>query len=223
MPTLTLDHLEDIALDSEADYAKNLHALQYLPHGLAVLAGEVRGQEIDAARAGMAFAFGGSDPAIPFLACCFSWFSVSLVNYLRLVALVDLWRSRSWTSQDIANPANHKIVSVHCAAYAKRVAPDIVAWRHKIAAHFAATQPKAGDSLATLEATVMNPIVFERPYYWVSALQWCTESGVSSLPRWALTQVFENLAPRLWPHWSLAPVPEQGALRDDQQSGDSGA
>ncbi len=56
MPTLTLDHVDNIVIDLDAFPIKNLHALGYLPDGLHTLARNVREAEIQDGKSGWDFA-----------------------------------------------------------------------------------------------------------------------------------------------------------------------
>lgn len=141
--------------------------------------------------------------------CAFNWFSVTLVNYLRLVALVDLMAKNSWRSVALADPGNRSLIKKHCTDYVRGVVPEIYKWRNKVSAHFAATDPFSDDTLGTLEQSIMNPISYKYPYYFVGLLQWNTGGSASELPTWALTETYQGLAQRFWPDMTLR-EPENG-------------
>jgi hypothetical protein len=149
------------------------------------------------------------DDTIPLIIpCAFNWFSVTLVNYLRLVALVDLMNQKHWKSQDIVDEANRETIKPFCTDYVRTAVPDIYRWRNKVAAHFAATDPFRNDSLGTIEQSIMDPVSYISPYFRVGSLKWNTEDTASDLPDWALTETFEQLQPRFWNKRFIKPIPQ---------------
>ncbi len=212
-PQFVLDHVEIIVLDRTNPPFKNYHAFGHNYVGLKTLADAVRDAELKViaddphAKHVVLSAFSSSVP--PIVPCAFSWFSVTLVNYLRLVALVELMTKNGWVSTALADPANRSLIKKHCTDYVKRVVPEIYKWRNKVAAHFAATDPFNDDTLGTLEQSIMDPISYKYPHYYAGILQWHTKGTSSELPTWALTETYQRLAPRLWPEMSLR-EPENG-------------
>lgn len=213
MSKIILDTARNIHFDAKNPRIANLHALGYLPVGIHSLATQVRDFELNLANC-IEFPFrpkmlmGPAGENFDMLACCFSWFSVSLTNYLKLVALVELAELKQWGRHDINDPKNHKNIKAHCTDYTKELCPEIFSWRNKIAAHFAITDPFRDDNLGTLEFSAMNTITYLDPYYYAGASQWRTFGGQSDMPQWSLTESFELLAPRLWPGALLAPIPD---------------
>lgn len=208
MSKLVLDSIERIEMDTESPPLNNYHALGYLPVGLHSLALTVRNEELDVRKEP------GGAPALMIagfpndaqIACCFNWFSTSIVNYLRLVGLIDIMNQRGWNSQDLQDDKNRKKITNHCVSYVKRVVPEIYKWRNKIAAHFAITDPSSKDNLGTLEYSIMNPIMYLKPYFVAGGFAWSIRGQKSQLEKWALTQTFENLTERLWPDRQLPGV-----------------
>jgi len=210
---IILDHTKPITLDPTTPPFNNYQAFEQNRHGLYVLASTVRAKEI-------ALALDPSSPTAMFLEdgsmiplivpCAFNWFSVTLVNYLRLVALVDLMNGERWKSQDIADPANRKKINPYCTEYVRSAVPDIYRWRNKVAAHFAATYPFDKDSLGTIEQSIMDPVSYMSPYFRVGLLKWHTRGADSDLPDWALTETYERLQPRFWSSLPIKPIPQRG-------------
>jgi hypothetical protein len=203
-----LDHVDGIAIDpSNAPFA-NYQAFASSYEGLKTLAFTVRELERR---------YIANDPhaehvvlhtlmRVPSIVpCAFNWFSVTLVNYLRLIALVQLMNSKGWKSASLADPGNRPEIKSYCTAYVKTVAPEVYAWRNKVAAHFAATDPFHDDNLGTLEHSIMSMVEFQYPYYHVGLGKWTSGNETSQLPHWALTKVYEDLRPRLWPEIQLPP------------------
>ena len=203
-----LDHIAGIAIDPANAPFANYQAFGSSCEGLKTLAFTVRELERQ---------YIASDPhaehvvlhmflrVAGIVPCAFNWFAVTLVNYLRLVALVQLMNTKGWKSPSLAYPANRAEIKSHCTAYVKAVTPEVYAWRNKVAAHFAATDPFHDDNLGTLEQSVMSMVEFQFPYYHVGLGKWTSGTETSQLPTWALTKVYEDLRPRLWPDVQLPP------------------
>jgi hypothetical protein len=127
-------------------------------------------------------------------------------NYLRLIALADLMATKQWKSAALSDPSNRQTIKAHCIEFVKTAVPEIYGWRNKVAAHFAATDPFQDDNLGTLEQSIMNPVTYRYPHYYVGLMQWTTQGQTSELPTWALTKVYEELGPRFWPDLKLKPI-----------------
>lgn len=207
---IVLDHVNDIILDPSDPPFNNYQAFAANYEGLRALADTVRQLEIqyvaiDPHAAHVVLHLNAQVPAI--VPCAFNWFSVTLVNYLRLVALVQLMNANSWKSCALADPSNRSTIKAHCTNFVKTAVPEVHLWRNKVAAHFAATDPFHDDNLGTLEQSIMNPVTYQFPYYHVGVLHWHTSGVTSQLPSWALTKVYEDLGTRFWPELKLNPVP----------------
>ena len=206
---IILDHVEGISIDPvDAPFA-NYQAFGSSYEGLKTLAGTVRELERR---------YVASDPhaehvvlhissRVPHIVpCAFNWFSVTLVNYLRLIALVQLMGARGWKSPALTDPSNRSNIKSHCANYVRTAIPEVYGWRNKVAAHFAATDPFHDDNLGTLEQSIMSLVEFKYPHYHVGLGKWSAAGETSQLPTWALTKVYEDLGPRFWPEVQLPPV-----------------
>ncbi len=204
MNKIRLDHIDDIFLDILNPPISNLHALNFMPQGLFSLAATVKmeeGKRIKRDGSVKKFEMFGHIPWI--IPCTFHWFSTSLVNYIRLIGLVDLLNKKNWKSEDISNQDNKQTIKGYCTDYVKKIIPDIYTWRNKVSAHFAATDPFSNDNLGTLEASVMNSIVYHTPYFKAGALTWHTKGETSQLPSWSITETYEHLTDRYWPDSKL--------------------
>lgn len=205
---VTLDHIRGIVLDPANAPFSNYQAFGFYYEGLKTLAHTVRELERryiasdPHAEHVVLHAFMQLPPIVP---CAVDWFSVTLVNYLRLVALVQLMNTKGWKSPALADPANRSEIRAHCTDYVKLAVPDVYAWRNKVAAHFAATDPFKDDNLGTLEHSVMSMVEFQYPYYSVGFGKWSAGTETSQLPHWALTKVYEDLRSRYWPEVQLPP------------------
>ena len=209
---IILDHVHGIALDPADPPFSNYQAFHSNYVGLKILADSVRELErqyvaTDPYAEHVVLHMSGSVP--PLIPCAFNWFATTLVNYLRLVALVDLMTTQQWKSVALSDPANRLTIKAHCTTFVKSAIPEIYRWRNKVAAHFAATDPFHDDNLGTLEQSIMNPVTYRYPHYYVGLMQWNTQGQTSDLPTWALTKVYEDLRPRFWPDLHLRPVKDE--------------
>jgi hypothetical protein len=207
---IVLDHLNGITLDPSDPPFNNYQAFAANYEGLKILAGAVRELEIqyvtnDPHAAHVVLHMSSQVPAL--VPCAFNWFSVTLVNYLRLVGLVQLMSTNNWKSSALADPSNRAGIKAHCTNFVKTAVPEVHLWRNKVAAHFAATDPFHDDNLGTLEQSIMNPVTYRFPHYHVGVMQWNTAGETSQLPSWALTKVYEDLSARFWPEIKLNAVP----------------
>lgn len=209
IPPITLDHVQGIFLDPCDPPFNNYQAFHSSYVGLKILAETVREMErqyiaSDPHAEHVVLHIASSVP--PVVPCAFNWFATTLVNYLRLVALVQLMAARGWKSSALADAANRSTIKGHCSDFVRSAAPEVYRWRNKVAAHFAATDPFHDDNLGTLEQSIMNPVTFHYPHYYVGVMQWSTKGQTSNLPDWALTKTYEELSHRFWPGETLRPV-----------------
>jgi hypothetical protein len=199
---VTLDHIDGITIDPADAPFGNYQAVRSSYEGLKTLALTVRELErqyIASDPHAEQVAFHTFMPVPDIVPCAFNWFAVTLVSYMRLVALVQLMQTKGWKSEDLAVAAHRAEIKDHCSAYAEKHACEVYKWRNKVAAHFAATDPRWDDNLSTLEQSVMSRVEFQYPYYWVGLCKWSASGGESSsLHGWALTKVYEDLGPRFW-------------------------
>ena len=80
---------------------------------------------------------------------------------------------------------------------------EVLLWRNKIAAHFAITDPRKDDNIATLEASLFYPAIFDNERYRTGAMIFSRGqeniSVESNIPYWSPTEVFELVAKRFMP------------------------
>ena len=207
---IVLDHLNGITLDPTDPPFNNYQAFAANYEGLKILAGTVREFELqyvarDPHAAHVVLHMSSQVPAL--VPCTFNWFSVTLVNYLRLVGLVQLMSANNWKSSALADPSNRAAIKMHCKNFVKTAVPEVYLWRNKVAAHFEATDPFHDDNLGTLEQSIMNPVTYKFPHFHAGILKWNTNGETSQLPSWALTKLYEDLSARFWPEIKLKPVP----------------
>lgn len=190
------------------------YAIESHRHGLLHLAKQVRALEqqlIDAEPYGSE---GGEmipdfSHFYPVEYCAFNWFSISLISYLRLIALVDQMQRRGWRLHDLLH--NSTSVNQSCASYAKAVAPAVLQWRNKVAAHPTATQPigtsgtRPTDTLGTVLQSFSCPVDRSAGYLEVARTRWKIDGQEADVLPWSVTATYERLTPRFWPESSLTP------------------
>lgn len=204
-----IDHLNNISIEEDNFHAE-CSTLKCLKFGIFSLAGNVRAMEIDLNKNdGLVFSMSPSMPRdirkSAILACFYHWFTNSICNYLRLVAYLEGISKDIKFLSDNSNKTK-KQRDEYYRDYLEKTIPDILVWRNKVTAHFAKTDPREGDNIATLEASVMYPVTFIKPYLKAGALQWHSKGKDSELPGWSLTKIFEDLSSRYWPDCRLVPI-----------------
>ncbi len=188
------------------------HAIESHRHGLHHLAEQMRALEqrlIDADQYGS-----GHGEVIPDFGywypvdiCRFDWFAISLTNYLRLIALVDIATRNRWNLGDLVDQA--EAVNKHCTDYVEGIAPAVQLWRNKVSAHPAATSPRAGaknrDAIGTLLQSYSYPVERKAGYLEVGRGRWSIDGESSVVRPWSLTATYERLTPRFWPEATIPP------------------
>ncbi len=120
------------------------------------------------------------------LSSAFIWYSISINNYCRLVA---------WLSTNDLKVVNK---------YPRKIIPRVVMFRHKVAAHFAITDP-GNDNLADLRSSIMTKVIFTKGTLVGGAVSevYTDENGHEIRKKhntsWSLVRTHEKLMPRFWP------------------------
>lgn len=211
---IVLDFDNDIRVDANNPALLHAHAIEAHRLGLQHLAIMVREREqqyIDASP----YPSGGAEVMEdlsyfdPVLYCAFNWFSITLTSYLRLVCLIDLVNRHGWALPDLLT--NAKEVDDGCRAYIESIAPAVLRWRNKVAAHPAATAPighrdrRGPDQIGTLLQSYSCPITRVAGYFEVGRSLWSIDGQSAALLPWSLTWTYERLTPRFWPDLSIKP------------------
>ena len=213
MPTVTLDTIAAVSVDSD-DYFNEHRTLQMLSTGIVALADNLKRREAAwEQRTGGKVKFhvygldiDGTKGDLDLIACFFHWFGVSVCNYARLVGFVRGLSANEFTRADLSNPSKFQDVRASVDTYVGNLPElsDVLVWRNKVGAHFAITAPHKSDNVSTLDMSVMFPVTFTNGQYRVGELTLTRNNAVgthtSALPCWSVTEVFESLLPRYWPH-----------------------
>lgn len=190
----TIDRFDPIVV-AESDF-RDMSPLFYLGQGMCDLASEVWELE-----AGSTFPSSGDRSEARRLwhrmANCFFWFANSAVNYARFVAHVDAMIKHSWTIPEVAaDPAKQKAVGNHCREYTERVMPKILYFRHKMAAHFAATDMRKDDNHGTIINSWKPPVSVWANRYVVGGIAWVANGEKGETKIWSLTEEYRHMCDR---------------------------
>ena len=163
---ITLDHIDNIVVSREMHH-NNLNVLRSLDIGMFHLAMFTRQREIEVLEKY------GKDKIVGLvevteesllLGCIFDWFAISLVSYMSTIKLMQLLEDNGWELSHLRKKANKEKLLKARNAYNENVAPDVLDWRNKIAAHRVATDPRS-DNLSMLTYSTMVDITYSSPFY----------------------------------------------------------
>jgi hypothetical protein len=123
------------------------------------------------------------------LTCAFHWYAVSACQYVRTVGAIAY-------RQDSNRPLPDK--------YVESVIPEVLAFRNKVAAHFAGLTLDRRDNEAERLASVMPQLGFEDDSFCVGAFTVRTVrdgevSDSKSIKVWSIRRVHGELQHRYWP------------------------
>ena len=171
---IVIDHIDNIVVSTETHH-NNLTVLRSLDIGMFHLAEFARRQEVEALetfgkdKVSFYTDFGSSMNEL-LLGCIFDWFSISLVSYMRAIQLMQLMETNGWGLEDLKQKSTQRKLRNACNIYINDVAPDVLQWRNKIAAHRAATDPRS-DNLSMLTYSTFPTVTYHSPYYGVGGLK----------------------------------------------------
>ncbi len=203
---IIIDNIDNITFNKDTFPIKNMHALKYNLEGLYYLANTVRNLEIEKYRTDGTFLQMISLEHQDLLMNMFNWFSISVINYLRLVGFVDCVNKNAYTEDDLNQKHIKNKIKQYTNSYCKGIIPEIVEYRNKLSAHHSLFDPKKQDNIATLISSALNTIVYRQPYYEASMFMH-TVDGNAKIEPWILTKTFDDLAPRFWPDLKLPEIP----------------
>lgn len=194
-----VDYVDGVTFEDAKAVYVNMHSLLYAPVGLEKLYVEIKSTEMAYARDPLWSACVMSADYVSrneFLkTCMFDWFSCTLVSYVRLVGMIKLMKIEGLSDKDLLDSKIASRVKEYSIKYTDSLIPKVLVYRNKVGAHYSFIDPRR-DVLDDLRQSVMHNVVYFRGRFRVNALRW----GNSTLPDWSLTEEFERLADRFWPH-----------------------
>lgn len=124
------------------------------------------------------------------LTCAFHWYAISACQYVRTVGAIAC-------KQDPNRPLPH--------AYADGIIPEVVAFRDKVAAHFAWSTENRRDNDAERLASILPPLTFNSDSFYVGGMTVAVRrngkaSTSEAIKPWSLCKVHEGLRARYWPN-----------------------
>jgi len=186
-----LDHVDGLELPAEACKKRHneLVQLDILCAGLQHL------NEFVAAQAENMRAALARDPRVrpgrvvpeAVVRCAFDWYAVSACNFVHVIG----WLLHE-ADASLPKPG----------VYVRRIIPNVLTYRNKVAAHFARSHPR-NDGEATLSASTMPTLSWRDGIPVVGGWQVTTRSKgkVTQSPnwRWGLLETHTELGKRYWP------------------------
>lgn len=207
-----IDKIKNIIVDSDR-YATEVTTMTNLRTGLIFLYNIVYPIEqeiVDKYEDRNIYFFGRShdlpNHIFEMLPCFYHWFGTSIVNYARLAGMIVGYEENEISTMDLTSPKGKEKIKNFCDQYILSIneLSEIVKWRNKVGAHFALTDPRKSDNVATLEASIIYPISFCGSRFKTGGIKFCKiESGSpidAEIPQWSLTEIFEIISGRFWPN-----------------------
>jgi hypothetical protein len=196
-----LDHIDDISVPGDvfSEPTNEFWALICLRQGLYFLYQQVvRIDKITQSKLNpegkMKFVSWGNVPGTedlpkPLLTCSFHWYAVSACQYVRTVGAIAY-------KQDSTRLIPPK--------YVEYVIPEVLAFRDKVAAHFAWSSRHSQDNDAERLASIIPPLGFVEDAWHVGVMQVAkTKNGKmsssASLKPWSICKVHLKMVNRYWP------------------------
>jgi len=124
------------------------------------------------------------------LTCSFHWYSISACNYVRTVGAIAY-------QNDKTRPKPLE--------YTRRVIPDVLAFRDKVAAHFAWTTKHKQDNDAERIMSILPQLTFNDNSFHVGSISLSLKkdgkiSKSETVKAWSICRVHEKLQERYWPN-----------------------
>jgi hypothetical protein len=196
-----LDHIDNLTVPGNvfAEPVNEYWALVWLHQGMDYLYRQVRRfddivtQQVNPSGTAK-FECWGNAPFLnnvpqALITCGFHWYAISACQYVRTVGAIAYQHD------------NHRPLPID---YAKAIIPEVIAFRNKVAAHFAWCTSNKNDNNAERFASILPTLIFRDNSFHVGSLtvHLCQESGNSnskSIQSWSLSRVHESLCKRYWP------------------------
>ena len=197
-----LDHINDIRVPTNvfANPSNEYWALICLKQGLDFLYHQVSRidsitkEKLNPEGKLKYFAYGNipgiEDIPKPLLTCSFHWYAISACQYVRTVGAIAY-------INDNSRPLPPD--------YVKKVIPEVLGFRDKVAAHFAWTSKHSADNDAERLASIIPPLSFVEDSWHVGALEVARSkkgkiSTSAAIKPWSISGIHLKLSRRYWPN-----------------------
>ncbi len=178
-----LDYIDNIYIDEDFPVnVNNMHSLYYLVDGIYDLAKKVRKEELRTFNSYPDIIFTGNIENWEKLMNDFNWFSINLINYVRLIGFIDIVNKNGFNPDNLIK--NRKAIKDHCYKYIIKIIPEIYHYRNKLAAHHALSDPFPNDNIMTLEQSVCNNIAYYKPFFKGAAFKLGNDEHSSTFDPW---------------------------------------
>jgi hypothetical protein len=124
------------------------------------------------------------------LTCSFHWYAISACNYVRTIGAIAYQQDNN----------RHKPLD-----YVKKVIPEVLAFRDKVAAHFAWTTKNKRDNDAERFLSVIPQLVYINKSFHVGSISVTLRkageiSKSKAIKAWSICKIHEKLQNRYWPN-----------------------
>ena len=202
MVTTTLDYIDDINVPGDVfDSPSNEYwALICLKAGMELIANTSNSYDVEARSslnpkgnvkiflAGQAVR--ASKVRLDLLTCMYHWYAISACQYVRTIGAIA-------HRQDCTKELPH--------SYVKRIIPEVLSFRDKVAAHFAWFSKHSNDNEAERLASILPPVTYCNDEFQVGQSLFTLttkgkETSSSKLVPWNIGRIQDRLKERYWPN-----------------------
>lgn len=218
MKEITIDFIDQVTTD-ETKFKSQIEMLQHLRAGLEELYTKCKIVENKIQSNNSRFVqaqtfsllFYTSMEFYQALPSYFHWFSISTVNYVRLVGYLKGVQTGKINIRDVSlTKSERQNIKSFCDNFLNSidVLKPVKIYRDKVAAHFATTDPHSDDNFVTMNFSAINKaglsdsrLVSKAEINMVQNSK--GELVAEDIPIWSITKVFEELSLRFWPDHSI--------------------
>lgn len=131
----------------------------------------------------------------------FDIFSIYLHQYTSLLGIQEYLEGGKSYQYIVDNPQSIKDICKNKRD--ENIPKAVTLWRNKVAAHYAISDPRSDDNVATLMQSINIEPTYHTPYYEVGGVAITINNETSQLKKWSLTQVFDDLKKDHWGNSNL--------------------
>lgn len=218
---ITVDFLEQINIDKSL-YKQQVEMLGHLRAGLENLYTKCKAVENKIQHENECYVqaqtfsllFYSSSEFYDALPCYFHWFSVTAINYARLIGyFYGIHKGDIDATKSNLSKQEQKKIKGICSNYVKSITElkPVEVYRNKVAAHFAVTDPYSDDNFVTMNFSAINlaGLCDSRLVSKAEMTLIQDKNGqlvADDIPIWSLTKVFEDLSSRFWPDYTIPTI-----------------